>query len=285
MRTLQLRLIQTGTILLLSLGVAASAGAQFGGLGKKAKDVADVAEAFSIDDEKEIAIGKAAHPELVAQMGGLSTDKKLNDYVAKVGARLASQSHRKAIKYQFFVVKTPVVNAFAMPGGYVYVTTGILKTLEDEAELAAVLGHEITHVEERHGVEKLRKAVLAEKGAEYGASKAAGTIGPELATMTANLFANLALSGYGRSQESESDEHGLAMANTAGYDPNGAVRLFQRLKALEGGEKAKGFQNFFASHPPTDKRIKEAEKQIAGLGKKGTETNKAQYDAATKSLG
>ena len=244
-----------------------------------------MAQAFSIDDEKEIAMGKAAHPELVAQMGGLSSDKKLADYASRVGARLASQSKRKAVKYQFFVVNTSMVNAFAMPGGFVYVTTGMLQTLEDEAELAAVLGHEVAHVEERQGVERLRKAILAEKGAEYGAKEASGTVGPEVARLVANLFANLALSGYGRSQESESDDMGLTMANTAGYDPNGAVRLFQRLQALEGGEKSSGLKNFFASHPPTDKRIKQSEKQIAGLAKKGTETNKAQYDAATKALG
>jgi predicted Zn-dependent protease len=281
--------IRTAFALLVALAcafaLADAAAAQLGGLGKKVKDVKDVAEAFSIDDEKEIAMGTAAHPDLVAQMGGLSTDKNLNAYVAKVGARLAGQSKRKAVKYQFFVIKNSMVNAFAMPGGFVYVTTGILQTLEDEAELAAVLGHEIAHVEERHGVERMRKAVLAEKGAEYGAKEASGSVGPEVARLVANLFANLALSGYGRAQETESDDMGLAMANTAGYDPHGAVRLFQRLKALEGGEKASGYKNFFASHPPTDKRVQQAEKQIAGLGKKGTETNKAQYDAATKALG
>lgn len=271
-------------VIALIFGIS-GAGAQLGGLGKKVKDVKDVAQAFSIDDEREVEMGKAAHPLLVAQMGGLSKNKKLNDYVARVGTRLAGQSQRKAIHYQFFVVDNPIVNAFAMPGGFVYVTTGMLAFLDDEAELAAVLGHEVAHVEERHGVEGMRKAVLAEKGAEYGASKASGAVGPEIAHHVADLFAKLALSGYGRGQELEADQQGIVMANNAGYDPAGAVRSFERLKALEGGAKGSGFKDFFASHPPTAKRIQQAEKQIAGLGKKGTETNKTQFGDVTKSLG
>ena len=281
MKHLKLALV---LVLALVVATASSAAVQLGGLGKKLKDAKDVADAFNIDDTREIEMGSAAHPQLLAQMGGQSKDKKLNDYVAKVGNRLAKSAQRKAIKYQFFVVNTSDVNAFAMPGGFVYVTAGMLAFLQDEAELAAVMGHEIAHVEQRHGVEKMRKAVLAEKGADYGAQAAAGSVGPQVAGLVANLFANIALSGYGRSQELEADEEGLKFSNAAGYDPNGAVRAFQRLLELEGGAKPKGFNNFFASHPPTDKRIKQAESQIAGLGTKGTETNKPQYGQATQSL-
>jgi beta-barrel assembly-enhancing protease len=265
------------------LGPAAEA--QLGGLGKKIKDVKDVAEAFSIDDAKEIEMGTAAHPYLSERMGGLSKDSKLNSYVTQVGKRLAKNAKREAIDYKFFVINSPEVNAFAMPGGFVYVTTGILAMLEDESELAAVMGHEIAHVEERHGVEGMRKAVLAEKGADYGAQAAGGKIPSEVAHIVANLFANMALSGHGRGQELESDKVGIGLSNAAGYDPMGAVRTFNRLLELEGaGAKAKGLEKFFASHPPTDKRIKQAETQIAGLGSKGTETRKAEYGAVTKTL-
>ena len=270
--------------LLLILTAAPSALAQFGGLGKKVKDVSEVAEAFSIDDEREVAIGAEAHPYLVAQMGGLSQDKKLNAYVTRVGQRLAEDRERKNITYRFFVVRTDMVNAFALPGGYVYVTEGLLRLLEDEAELAAVLGHELAHVEKRHGVKRMRQAVLAEKGADYAGEAAGSGVGEQVARLVADLFADMAVSGYGRKQELQSDEIGLALANGSGYDPEGAVRSFQRFLELEGGAKKSGMADFFASHPPTGKRIKQAEAQIAKLGKRGEETNQAQYDKATAQL-
>ena len=267
------------------LALSPSASAQLGGLGKKVGDVKDIAEAFTIDDDREIAMGAEAHPMLVADMGGLSRDQKLADYVTSVGGRVVESRQRDKITYRFFVVENPLVNAFALPGGYVYVTTGLLALLEDEAELAAVLGHEVAHVEERHGVEKMRKAVLAEKGADYsGEAMGGGAMSQEVARLVANVFANLALSGYGRKQEIQADELGLTMANAAGYDPAGAVRTFERLLEQEGGASGKKLANFLSSHPPTAKRIKQAEAQIARLGNKGTTAHKAEYEVATARL-
>jgi len=156
--------------------------------------------------------------------------------------------------------------------------------MKDEAELAAVLSHEIGHIEKKHGVEGIQKMVLAEKGTKYAAEaggKAGGAIGHELAAKISDVFAKLAITGYGRKQELEADKYGIQTANNAGYDPEGAVRLFETLMKLEGG-KTKG--GLFASHPDTKKRIEEANKEISTLGSKGKTINKPQYAAILKKI-
>lgn len=243
---------------------------------KVAKDVKDVGEAFTIDDEKEMEIGASVHPYLLEELGGSVRNSAVTGYVEKIGRKLAAKSSRSRIDYHFTVVDDSMINAFALPGGYIYITRGMLATLQDEAELAAVLGHEVGHVEKRHGVDQIKSMVVAEKGTKYAAGaagKAGGALGEKLTRKIADVFARMALSGYGRSQELEADRAGIQFANSSGYDPDGAVRLFETLLELTGGKKG----GIFASHPDTQKRIEEAKKEITGLSKRGKATNKAQY--------
>ena len=236
------------------------------------KDAVDVAKAFTIGDKEEMAIGNQIHEQLISEMGGAYKNKAVSDYVNNIGQKLVKNSGRANIKYTFTVVNADYVNAFAIPGGHVYVTRGILSIMDDEAQLAAVLGHEIGHVVKKHGLDKIKAAVLAEKGSKY-----AGQIGGALAGQLTQVFANLATTGYGRGQELEADHVGVEMANKSGYDPNGAIRLFEHLLSLEKGGSKDPLNKFFASHPDTKKRIAQVKKEISGLSKKGTTVNAAGY--------
>lgn len=247
-----------------------------GGIG----DALDVLQAFTIGDKEEIAIGSQIHPSLLAQMGGAHPDQKLQSYVNQIGQRLVKASTRSNIPYHFTVVNTAQVNAFAIPGGYVYITKGILQMMRDEAELASVVGHEIGHVVARHGVKKIRTVVVAQKAVKH-----VSRLGEAAITQLTNLFANLWITGYGRENELEADHLGLHMANNIDYDPNGALRLFKHFLALEGKGHGGLLNVMFASHPPTKKRVDLAEKEIKTLGKKGNKVNAGQYMAVRNRLG
>ena len=280
---IQIRLAAVAACFSLLGGISAVHAFGIGNVLNAAKDVKDVAEAFTMNDAKEMEIGASVHPFLLSEMGGELNNRTVTNYVNKIGQKLAVRSQRKNINYHFTVVDDAMVNAFALPGGYVYVTRGMLATVKDEAELAAVLGHEIGHVEKKHGVDKMKNLVLAEKGTKLAVSaagKAGGAIGEQLAGEIANVFAKLALSGYGRAQELEADRVGVALANSVGYDPDGAVRMFQALLKMSGGQKG----GPFASHPDTEKRIEQAKQEITGLSPKGKATNKPQFASIQKGI-
>lgn len=255
-----------------------------GTIGGAVKDTVDVVQSMTINTKKEMEIGASVHPQLLSEMGGAYGNKAVQDYVNRIGQKLAAKSTRSGINYHFTVVNDSMVNAFALPGGYVYVTRGILGVMKDEAELAAVLGHEIGHVEAKHGVERIQKMVLAEKGTKYASQAggaAGGAIGQQLAGEIAKQFAKIAITGYGRKQELEADRIGIRIANSASYDPEGAVRLFQTLLKLEGGKSGGGL---YASHPDTKKRIEQAEGEVAKISAKGKTTNRPQYAAIAKKI-
>lgn len=260
-----------------------------------AKDVKNVADALTIDDKKEMAIGAQMHPLVVREMGGELNNPKLKQYVNRVGQRVATRSDRKGITYVFTVLSTGEFNAFAIPGGYVYVTQGLLSTLQDESELAAVIGHEITHVAHKHGIKQLQTAILAKTGMKY-AGKAAGDaamgatgsgVGGALigdaVEKTMHLFTDFALKGYGRDQELDADKFGIHFSNAAGYDPNGAVRMFEYLNKLEDGNPPQGLNALLASHPDTDKRLEVAKAEVATLpNPHGKTVNKPQFLSMVK---
>lgn len=277
--------IRLGLIALAIMSVTGSASAlNLGAISGAVKDTVDVVKSMSIDTKKEMEIGASVHPQLLSEMGGAYGNKAVQDYVNRIGQKLATKSTRSGINYHFTVVNDSMVNAFALPGGYVYVTRGILGVMKDEAELAAVLGHEIGHVEAKHGVERIQKLVLAEKGTKYAAQAggaAGGAIGQELAGEIAKQFSKIAITGYGRKQELEADRIGIRIANSASYDPEGAVRLFQTLLKLEGGKSSGGL---YASHPDTKKRIEQAQGEVAKIATKGKATNKPQYAAIAKKI-
>ncbi|MBI2877970.1 MAG: M48 family metalloprotease [Candidatus Tectomicrobia bacterium] len=221
-----------------------------------------------ISEEDEIAIGKEQDPKVLEEFGQFD-QAKWQDYVNQVGQKLAAVSHRPELIYRFKVVDSPDLNAFALPGGYIYVTRGLLATLNSEAELATVLGHEIGHVTARHAVEQMTKAQT------YQVLSMIGSIFvPQIrqfGQLMDILFFGI-LMGYGRQAEFQSDQLGIEYAYKAGYDPKAAAGFLKTLKGMEKDAGKGGFEGFFASHPETLDRIKAAEqgagKWLSGNGQK-----------------
>jgi len=214
-----------------------------------------------MSEAKEIRLGDS-YDKKVRNQYGVYPDPKLQAYVQGIGEKLAAQSHRPDLKYHFTVLDGPEVNAFALPGGYVYITRGILAYINSEAELAAVLGHEIGHVTARHGVR------------QHSAATATGVVGAILGAATGiqgtqdlfNVFGNAILSGYGRDHELESDRLGAEYLARTGYDPQAMIGVIGILKNQEEFEKkraaaekrpARIYHGVFASHPSADKRLQE----------------------------
>ena len=214
-----------------------------------------------MSEAKEIQLGDS-YDSKVRNQYGVYPDEALQTYVQGIGQKLAAKSHRPGLKYHFTVLDSPEVNAFALPGGHVYITRGILAYLNSEAELAAVLGHEIGHVTARHGVR------------QHSAATATGVVGAILGATTGiqatqdlfNVFGNAMLSGYGRDHELESDRLGAEYLAHTGYDPQAMIKVIGILKNQEEFEKKRAeaekrqprnYHGVFASHPSADTRLQE----------------------------
>jgi predicted Zn-dependent protease len=217
-----------------------------------------------LSEDSEIAIGRANHPKIIEEYGRYD-DEVLQRYVQSVGEKLAQVSHRQDLIFRFTVLDSPVINAFALPGGYIYITRGLMAYLNSEAELAAVLGHEIGHVTARHGVRQQSAAQAANLGYTIGS-----ILFPELRGQASqqvfNVLGGALLSGYGREHELESDGLGAEYLARSGYDPLAMIDVIRVLKNQETfaaaeaqkiGEEAKGYHGVFASHPDNDTRLKE----------------------------
>lgn len=215
-------------------------------------------------EDTELEVGRTNHPKIIAEYGRYE-DEALQAYVQSVGDRLAAVSHRDDLVYRFTVLDSPVINAFALPGGYVYITRGLMAYLNSEAELAAVLGHEIGHVTARHGVRQQSAAQAANLGYTLGA-----ILLPELrGTASQNVFNILGgalLSGYGREHELESDRLGAEYLARAGYTPKAMIDVISVLKdqstfaeaeAKKQGQEYQGYHGLFASHPDNDTRLQQ----------------------------
>jgi beta-barrel assembly-enhancing protease len=218
-----------------------------------------------LSDADEMRIGSElarSAPFPLLSPDGEAQDSESERYVSDVAQALLPRVRRPGIRYQFHVVASPEVNAFALPGGHVFVTSGMLGFVESEAELAAVLGHEIAHVDLRHCVERYQY--------EYRLRKAGA---PELGWMV-GLAHRLATTGFSSDQELEADARGEALAIQAGYDPDAMAALFERMKArfhelarrtasTPTGEVAQAageaVGSYFRTHPP----FAEREQQLA----------------------
>jgi predicted Zn-dependent protease len=219
-----------------------------------------------ISQKTEIAIGKKAKDEIVKEYG-VYKDLDWQIYLDEVGQRVAKQSDRPELQYDFTIIDSDILNAFAVPGGFVFVTRGILMELRDEAELAIVLGHEITHIAAWHGLEMLQKAgllgTLTAIGMIGGAALGAGEAAIALA-QAAGIYENLYLVGYGRGNELQADQYGVLYAARAGYDPEAMLTFFQRLDKIEQEEMAgQHISPYWQDHPPTQERMKRVAKWIA----------------------
>jgi predicted Zn-dependent protease len=217
---------------------------------------------FSLMSEaQEIAIGQQNYRPYQQQQGGLYVvDPDLNLYVKRVGQSLARVSDKPDLPYDFVVLNSSVPNAWALPGGKIAINRGLLVLLEDEAQLAAVLGHEVVHAAARHSAQQMTQRQLLGIGTVLAGvalqdDRNAGLYG--LGVMGA---AALYQARYGRNQELEADAYGIEYMVEAGYEPRAAVELQETFVTLSQGKQASLFDNLFASHPPSQARV---EKNIA----------------------
>jgi len=224
-------------------------------------------EAKLISEEAERRIGQESQSRLIEEYGEFKSPV-MREYVAALGNKLAAVSDRARLPFEFTILDTDMINAFAVPGGYIFVTRGLLEELTAEAELAAVLGHEIAHVCAWHSVNMIEKQMGYGTLAALGAIVSGIQLGPEAMVMvaqTADLFTSLYLLGYSRDYELEADRVGLRYAISAGYDPRSAITFFEKLRELEKQEGEDKWEPYLRSHPPTEDRIKQADAYIGRM--------------------
>ncbi|MCK4966571.1 M48 family metalloprotease, partial [bacterium] len=213
-----------------------------------------------ISEDEEINLGTNYAPEVTYEFGGIYDDSELNEYVNEVGKSLAKVSHRPNLNYTFRVANSSIVNAFALPGGYIYITRGMLNEFHNEAELAAVLGHEIGHVTARHSASQMSKAMgfqyVMYAGLTidqiYHQGRKAQQIRNLVALGSTVVFQMVSL-GYGRKNEFQADELGAEYMTKAGYDPDGMIGVMNILEGMHENEPGK-LAMLFASHPKTSER-------------------------------
>ncbi|WP_227820476.1 M48 family metalloprotease [Ramlibacter tataouinensis] len=226
-------------------------------------------ELSAMDEAAEIQEGAKAHQDVMKEYRAYA-DPGLQAYVNEVGQKLARQSHRANLKWTFTVLDSPEINAFALPGGYVYVTRGIMAYLDSEAELAGVMGHEIGHVTARHGAQRATRQQTAGIGVlaatVLGAVLEAGGVGGAtgLASQVSQTAAAGYIASYSRDQESQADELGAEYLTRNRYNPQNMVEVIQVLKSQEQfaadmakaeGRRVPSASNWLSSHPANDKRL------------------------------
>ena len=219
-------------------------------------------ELHLVPESMERDIGaKQYAPSRQSQGGDYTANPRISEYVSSIGQKLAAVSDRK-LDYEFKVINDSTPNAWALPGGKIAVNRGLLTELGSEAELAAVLGHEIVHAAARHGAQGMERGILLE-----GAVLATGLAMSDnqyagLATAGATVAAGLIGQKYSRDAESESDYYGMRYMARAGYDPKAAVQLQETFVRLADGKESNWLAGLFASHPPSRERV-EANRQTA----------------------
>lgn len=211
-------------------------------------------ELMIISEEKEIDIGRKTDPYILHQMGYYE-DPALQDYVNRIGQKLVEVCRRKDIEYHFKVLDTDDINAFAVPGGYIYVTRGILAVMNSEAELAGVLGHEIGHVVGRDSANQISQQTLFQVAALAGMA-APGT--RDLA-VAGNMLFNSIMLGYGREKEFLADAQGVEYMGKAGYDPLQMAKFQYTLAKIYQGPG--GYAQYLSTHPDIFDRIKRTDAQ------------------------
>ena len=224
-----------------------------------------------MDEQSEIAEGRKAHEEVLKEYS-VYKNTKLHAYVNELGQRLARQSHRKNLEWHFTVLDTPEINAFALPGGYVYVTRGIMAYMDSEADLAGVIGHEIGHVTARHGAQRATRQQTAGFGVLAASLLGAilesrGVSGAgQLASQASQGVAAGYMASYGRDQELQADGLGAEYLSRINYDPKNMINVIGVLKNQERfaddtaraeGRTPPAHTNWLASHPSNDQRLQD----------------------------
>ena len=214
-----------------------------------------------VSSAEEVEMGRQFTAEVEKEYT-IYNNAAVTSYVQGVGNRIAKVSDRTDIEYRFAVIDKDEMNAFALPGGFVYVYTGLMKQMNDESQLAAVIAHEVGHVTARHSAERLSKM--------YGYQIVAGLVlGKDPGAYTqlfSNIFSTAGFLYFGRQNEYEADRLGAKYLNAAGYEVGGMIELMEKLKSLESREPAK-FEEWLSTHPPSGERLSQMRGYVATLAK------------------
>jgi predicted Zn-dependent protease len=223
--------------------------AQLGAVMKRASQVRDI----QMTDEEEQKLGEAVS-EKIRDRYGVVQDQAIHKYMSLVGKVLALKSTRPQLNWQFIVLDTDGVNALAAPGGFIHVTRGALALMKSEAELADVLGHEIIHVTEKHTIKAIQKGKMVQMGADEAVGSSA------VFSQLVDKAYQVVDAGFGRAEELEADQKGVALANAVGYDP---TKLGAFLTTLtERNKTSTEKQGLFASHPEMKERLDKLAKTV-----------------------
>ncbi|MCB2154663.1 M48 family metalloprotease [bacterium] len=220
--------------------------------------------------EQETALGTEYSQEIAGEYEFID-DPTVNSWLNEMGAKLVANSPETAQTFQFRVTNSPEVNAFAIPGGFCYVNAGLISYATNEAQVAAVVGHEINHVTARHGLLSLQRAMGINMLMQYLTPDGTGTAA-QMAQLAMQSGGFLVTRKFGRDDEREADSLGVKAMYGAGYDPREGAAFFRRLNALSSGASGGMIDTMISTHPPTPERIQNIEEQIA------------QYDMNSKDL-
>jgi predicted Zn-dependent protease len=247
------------TVLALTLTLATVACSTNPATGKKEFNI--------VSESQEISIGQQSHQEIIREFGVYDEKPELTRLVQNVGHRIAAASERPHLPWHFTILDSPMVNAMALPGGYIYITRGMLENINSEDELAGVLGHEVAHVTARHSAQQISRSQLAQFGMVLGAVLA----GPEVLQQygqLAQLGIGLLFQRYSRGHETQADLLGTGYIARANFNPVGAERMLMTLQRLDKNP-ATGIERYFLSHPDPAKRVKDVRSKVAELSGTG----------------
>ncbi|GJM05709.1 MAG: hypothetical protein DHS20C09_17050 [marine bacterium B5-7] len=228
-----------------------------------------------LSESDELALGRKTNADVLKQYT-VYDNPALQHYVQNIGAKLAAKSHRSNLTYSFTVLDSKEVNAFALPGGYIYITRGLMAYLNSEAELAAVLGHEIGHVTARHSVRQHSATQLTNIGAALTSIFVPGMT--QASSQLVQFAGGALLSGYGRTHELEADRLGAEYLARANYNPEAMLdvirvlknqEVFDKEQALAEGRETRAYHGVFSTHPDNDTRLKEVIDMAKGLNESG----------------
>ncbi|HUP90135.1 MAG TPA: M48 family metallopeptidase [Longimicrobiales bacterium] len=213
--------------------------------------------ACGISQQQEMQLGQQASMDINRQLP-MVNDPTVNSYVTQLGNRIASHGQR-GLNYRFFVVNSDVVNAFAVPGGYVYVNRGLIERAGNMSELAGVLAHEISHVELRHSVQQMEKA----QGANAAVTLGSVLLGQPSSVGAAaiNVAGTAVFAKFSRDDENEADANAIPLMIATGINPNGLTTMFQRLISLQKSQP-NAVTQFFSTHPASQERVNQTQARI-----------------------
>lgn len=236
---------------------------------------------------QENKVGADEHQNVMKTYGTDNVDPALQSYVGQIGARVSKNTERPDVQYKFYVIDTPMVNAFAIPGGYIYASRGLVALANSESELAGVLAHEVGHITGRHSAERYSRGVLT----SLGATALSIALDSQAASQAIGIGSDLYMKSYSRGQESEADALGIRYLYKGGYDPDAMAGFLSNLEAqtsldqvLAGrGEKTET-SDFFSTHPNTAKRVQEARALSASYPQGPDEVDRDRYLKALDGL-